>query len=127
MKKWFILLVCLLLIACATDETTTEELKSVAHQDLKEKLLQLKEVFGNKVVEHSHIDEAVQEAESLGLTDKERDFFVRSYLIFISNGKDVDIEKIQEDSRLRMLYEDSWQKLASEKYGITVKEEELED
>lgn len=129
MKKWLFLLCFFLLSACANDKTAAEQNLSeqASKQELKEKLLELTELFGSLEAKYEDIDKAVREADSLGLKGEERDNFVRSYLIFLSAGKKADANSVKEDSELRRLYEDAWKKLAEEKYGVAIEEEALEE
>lgn len=127
MKKWIFIVACLFLVACSNNETVVVESETIEPQNLREKLEELTEMYGEDEVEHSDIDQAIHEAEELGLQGEERDFFVRSYLIALSAGKEPNVKSIQEDSKLRMLYESAWQELAYEKYGISVEEEQFED
>ena len=116
-----ILLLPLLLIACSDRGETTEQNK------LRELLIELTQMVGEEELKREYIDKAFNEAASLGLKDKERDWFVRSYLIYRTVGKEADTQAVYKDSQLRRLYEETWQSLANERYGVELEEERLKE
>ena len=91
-------------------------------------MIEITELTGDLELEKGDIDEAINEAASLGLQDEGRDWFVRSFLIYMYAGEEIENkEQVYEDSQLRMLYEQTWQDLAFEKYGVELDEERLEE
>ena len=122
-KKGLLLLISILLLSACNNNSDTSEQKA-----LREKLIEITELTGDLELEKGNIDEAINEAASLGLQDEERDWFVRSFLINISAGEEIENkEQVYEDSQLRMLYEQTWQDLAFEKYGVELDKERLEE
>lgn len=122
-KKGLLLLISYLLLSACNNNSDTSEQK-----ELREKLIVINQLAGDFEVEKGDIDEAIKEAVSLGLQGEEKDWFVRSFLIFISAGKEIKTkEQVYEDSQLRMLYERTWQDLAFERYGVELDEERLQE
>ncbi|TWI57803.1 hypothetical protein [Halalkalibacter nanhaiisediminis] len=122
-KKGLLLLISILLLSACNNNSDTSEQK-----ELREKLIDITQLAGDFEVEKGDIDEAINEAASLGLQGEEKDWFVRSFLIFISAGKEIKTkEEVYEDSQLRMLYERTWQDLTFERYGVELDEERLQE
>ncbi|MDV2583496.1 hypothetical protein [Alkalibacillus haloalkaliphilus] len=104
------------------DSDTSEQ------KEFREKLIEVIQLGGDLELEKEDFDEAVSEAASLDLQGEERDWFVRSYLIYITAGKDIENkEQVYEHSQLRMLYEQTWKDLAFERYGVELDEERLRE
>lgn len=122
-KKGLLLLISILLLSACNNNSDTSKQK-----ELREKLIEVTQLAGDLELEKEDIDEAINEATVLGLQGEERDWFVRSFLIYISAGKEVENkEQVYEDSQLRMLYEQKWQGLAFERYGVELDEERLQE
>ncbi|MGO4889443.1 hypothetical protein ACJ2A9_16975 [Anaerobacillus sp. MEB173] len=122
-KKGLLLLFSILLLSACNNNSDTSEQKV-----LREKLIEITELTGDLEIEKGDIDEAINEAASLGLQGEEKDWFVRSFLTSRSAGKEIEVkEQVYEDSQLRMLYEKTWQDLAFERYGVELDEERLQE
>ncbi|ADU29484.1 hypothetical protein [Evansella cellulosilytica] len=82
---------------------------------------------GDIEINKRDIDEAINKATLLGIKGEEKDSFVRSFLISISSGKEIESkEQVYEESQWRMLYERTWQELAFERYGVELTKKDYE-
>ncbi|WP_100333458.1 hypothetical protein [Bacillus alkalisoli] len=91
-------------------------------------MIEVTQLAGELELEKEDIDNAINEAASLDLQGEARDWLVRTFLIYISAGKEIENkEQVYEDSQLYMLYEQTWQDLAFERYGVELNEERLQE
>lgn len=119
----FVLMFILLLSACNDNELNASEEK-----ELRDQLYAVIHQSGDLTeANKADIDEALSQADQLSLPEEERDWFVQYYLIYSSYEGETDKEQVYEGSQLRMLYEETWQELAFERYGVTLEEERVED
>ncbi len=123
MKKRILLLLSIVLLSACNNNADTSEQK-----ELREKLIEVTQLAGELELEKEDIDNAINEAASLDLQGEARDWLVRTFLIYISAGKEIENkEQVYEDSQLYMLYEQTWQDLAFERYGVELNEERLQE
>ncbi|WP_078553898.1 hypothetical protein [Bacillus alkalicellulosilyticus] len=88
-------------------------------QQLKERMLEMLELHGDRDIQPMDIEDAVEEANKLGLLEKEKYWFVRTYLIHRTVTEDsIDSNTILEESILRMKYHEVWMDVAQDKYNV---------
>lgn len=123
MKKGLYLMISIFLLSACNEKSEPTQI-----EELREELIEVTQFTEELALEKEHVDEAIKEANALSLQGDDRDWFVRSYLIDISTGKEIkSTEQVYEDSQLRMLYEQTWQDLAYKKYGVSFDEERLQE
>ncbi|ARK29949.1 hypothetical protein [Halalkalibacter krulwichiae] len=116
---WFIII--LVLVACNNEDETIEQ------QELREKLIEVNQLGVMGELNKADIDVAISEASQLDLQGVDRKWFILFHLLYTTNGIEADTEKVYEDSQLRILYEQTWQELALERYGVQLEEEKLQE
>ncbi|WP_280771379.1 hypothetical protein [Salipaludibacillus daqingensis] len=121
-KKGLMLFISILFLSACSDNLDASE-----QNELKQKLIEVNQISDIGELNKALIDDALSEASQLDLEGKDKDWFVLYYLIYATTGEEADKEKAYEHSQLRMLYEQTWQDLAFERYGVEIEEDELQE
>lgn len=111
-----------LLSACNDDEATSSDA-----EELREDLIRIHQLEPVGELDKTMIDDGISDAEELNLQGEDRDWFMFYHLIYATTGQEADREQVYEDSQLRIQYEQAWHDLASERYGVDMDEERLEE
>lgn len=137
LKKLFVFLISLLLVSCG--QTNNEQSKSEtlpiekSQVNVNREYIEKEVLFNHDLYElgfddvpTSGLEKLVENISEMNISNEEEPYFVTYWLLNYDKINEQSIEKIYRDTKIRMLYEQTWMEVAEESYDVTLDNDKLD-